>query len=453
MGAVACGAVLGWTANIEKNQEKNIEFNNITIGDSEIGWIGSFATLGALLSCIPIAIFCDFVGRKLAMLLLVIPFMLGWLLIIFATSVEMIYAGRFITGFSGGAFCVSAPLYTSEIAETPIRGALGSYFQLLLTVGILLAYFIAYFTSVIPYTIICAIFPLIFGFAFFFQPETPVYNLKKGNETAAREALRKLRGDYYDIESEIKEIKHLLAETERTKVSFIESFKTIQAKKASMIVFGLMFFQQLSGINAVIFYTSEIFDSAGSSLQPQIATIIIGVLQVIATFVSSLIIDKFGRRILLLGSDIFMVISGAILGLFFSLKERELIDKETVETLGFIPILALSVFIIVFSLGYGPIPWMIASEISPTETKSALSSAAGTFNWFLAFIVTKFYGDIKTATGGDVTFYIFSVISVLGTLFVIIFVPETKGKSLEQIQKELSGNKTNAEGIENAAYQ
>ncbi|KAK5641985.1 hypothetical protein RI129_008152 [Pyrocoelia pectoralis] len=437
LGSVATGAVLGWTANISENMKRG-EFNGIPIEDDNLGWIGSFATLGAMCMCFPIGIMCDVLGRKLAMLILTVPFMVGWLLIIFANSVGMIYAGRFITGCAGGAFCVSAPLYTSEIAEKEIRGALGSYFQLLLTVGILFAYIVGFAAEMKVYTIIVAVLPLVFCVVFFFQPETPVYRMKQNREDEAKAALIRLRGKDYDVDAELKEIKEKLEADAKNKVSFLTCMRTRSAKIASIVCFSLMFFQQASGINAVIFYTSDIFKSSGSSLNPEIATIIVGVIQTISTFVSSLIIDKLGRRILLILSDFFMAISGVVLGIFFSLKDRQLVDVDTISTLGFLPIVSLSVFFIVFSLGFGPIPWMISSELFPAEIKSVASSAAGTFNWFIAFLITKFYLSLKNAVGGDVTFYIFSAISLAGTIFSFFVVPETKGKSLEEIQKELN---------------
>lgn len=444
LGSVATGAVLGWTSNISKEM-KNREYNDLEIDDDSLGWIGSFATLGAMVMCFPIGILCDKLGRKIAMLLLTIPFVIGWLLIIFASSVTMIYIGRFITGMAGGAFCVSAPMYTSEIAEKDIRGALGSYFQLLLTVGILFAYIMGLAVPPKTYTIVLSIIPLVFFVAFLFQPETPVYRMKQKRETEAREALIRLRGTAYDVDAELRDIKLAIEAEERNKVSFFDSMKKRSTIRASIICFSLMFFQQASGVNAVIFYTSSIFESSGSDLNPKVATIIVGVIQSVSTFVASLIVDKLGRRILLLGSDLFMAIAGILLGVFFTLQERHILDEEAIKAIGFLPIVALSIFMVVFSLGFGPIPWMISSELFPAEIKSTAISAAGTFNWFIAFLITKFYLNLKLALGGDTTFYIFSLISILGTIFVFFVVPETKGKSLEQIQMELNGEKV--EGV------
>ncbi|RZB39676.1 facilitated trehalose transporter Tret1-2 -like [Asbolus verrucosus] len=453
MGSVAAGTVLGWTGNITEGELQAGELNDVFINkDTDYGWIGSFMTLGAMLMCFPIGFICDLIGRKLAMLLTIIPFSVGWLLIIFANNTDMIFAGRFITGLAGGSFCVSAPLYTSEIAQKEIRGALGSYFQLLLTVGILFAYLLGAFIDAQIVSVICAIVPLVFGVVFFLQPETPVYSLKKGNEEAARKSLRRLRGDNYNIDAEIADIKASLEEQKSQKISFRESFKKKATKKSLLICFSLMFFQQFGGINAVIFYVGTIFTETGADIEPSIATIIVGVMQVVFTFIASLVIDKFGRKILLIISDFVMGISGILLGIYFTLKDRELITEDELKDITFLPILSLCIFIAVFSLGFGPIPWMISAELLPPEIKSNASSAAGTFNWLLAFLVTKFYRDLTVAIETDTTFYIFSVISLLGTVFIYFVVPETKGKSLEQIQRELNGEREVGEGLDNKGF-
>lgn len=455
MGSVAAGTALGWTGNITDSMLLSGDLNDINVSKSDYGWIGSFMTLGALVMCFPIGFICDLIGRKWAMLSTIIPFTVGWLLIIFANNVDMIFAGRFITGLAGGSFCVAAPLYTSEIAQKEIRGALGSYFQLLLTVGIFLVYIWGGYINPQITSVICAIVPLVFGVVFFLQPETPVYLLKKGKEEEARKSLRKLRGDKYNVDAEIADIKATIEKDKSVNISFRDSFKKRATKRSLLICFALMFFQQLSGINAVIFYVGTIFQETNSGMSPKEATLLVGAMQVGATFVASLIIDRFGRKILLIISDFVMALSGIVLGIYFSLKDRDVLSASEVDNISFLPILSLCIFIIVFSLGFGPIPWMISAELLPAEIKSNASSAAGTFNWLLAFIVTKFYGDLKDAINTDITFYIFSAISLCGTVFIIFFVPETKGKTLEEIQDMLNGDQPdeNRQGIENKAYE
>lgn len=280
--------------------------------------------------------------------------------------------------------------------------------------------------------------PVAFGILFLFQPETPVYLLKKGKTEKAVKAYKKFRGKDYDCAEEMKAEQEQM-EKESAGAGFKETMKTKAAKKATLICFMLMFYQQLSGINAVIFYTNEIFRSAGSTLAAHWCCIIIGVVQVIATVFSAWSIEKLGRKILLMASCGFMCLSTFMLGLYFSLKNHQLIDEYAVRDIGFIPILSVIIFIIAFSIGLGPIPWLASSEIFPPEVKAKCSSAAATFNWFLAFIITRFYLNVASAIGNDITFYFFSFIMLTGIFFVLFVVPETKGKTFAEIQSELAG--------------
>lgn len=454
LGAVAAGAVLGWTSNITDDL-KGSKLNDIPIDEQSLGWIGSFVSVGALIMCLPIGFICDKIGRKWGCLMTVIPFLVGWLLIIFSTNINMIYVGRFLTGLAGGAFCVAAPIYTGEIAQNSIRGALGSYFQLLLTVGILIAYIAGAYMSPQASAIVAACLPVIFAGVFFFQPETPLYLLKNNKYEEAKQSLQRLRGSNYDCEPELKELQQSLEKDASAQASFKEVLFTDAGIKACFISFSIMFFQQMSGANAVIFYTGDIFKASGSSLKASTATIIIGILQTLATFVASLIVDKFGRKLLLLVSILFMAVSEFVLALFFTFKDRHVLDADTVASIGILPVICLGVFIVMFSIGIGPIPWLISAELMPTEIKSTMCSIAATFNWFLAFIITKFYGDMKDGVGGDTTFYIFSGICFAGVAYVLVFVPETKGKSVAEVQAMLSGRKAETnekEGIDNPSF-
>ncbi|KAF5279763.1 hypothetical protein FQA39_LY05453 [Lamprigera yunnana] len=436
-GSLAAGAVLGWTGNISEDIKVN-SYAGLIIDDNILSWIGSLAILGAATGCFCIVKFCDLLGRKKALLCLVIPFVIGWLLIIFPKFVTMIYIGRFLTGMAGGAFCVAAPLYTCEIAENDIRGTLGSYSDLFVTVGILFAYVTAFFVGINTYTVCVAVLPILFAVLFFFQPESPVHNVKRNRDDKAERILLSLRGNAYDSKTEIENIRKFLFTDSGGSVSFTESIRKKATQRASLICFGLMFFQQIGGIIAVVFYSRTIFESSRSTLDPKISTIIIGLLQVIFNSISSLAVDKLGRRILLITSNFVITLSALSLGIFLSLKERRLVDESTLTSLGLLPLISLSAFVTSFSLGMGPIPWVMLAELFPFEIKTIATGAAGTFSWLTAFFVTKFYLDFQNAIGADFTFYMFGGLSLIGTLFIYLFVPETKGKSLAEIQVELS---------------
>ena len=193
------------------------------------------------------------------MLSLVVPFTIGWILVIFASNFIMMLIGRFFIGFAGGAFCISAPQYTAEIAEKEIRGTLSSFFQLMMVTGILFIYCVGAGLSVLGISIVGGIIPLIFGGVFFFMPESPTYLIKEGKSEDAVSAFKWLRGESYDPTLEIEELQAQLLEQSQNNMSFLDSLKLPASKKALFIGFGLMFFQQLSGVNVVIFYVTDIF--------------------------------------------------------------------------------------------------------------------------------------------------------------------------------------------------
>lgn len=445
LGALAAGSMLGWSAPVMvklTDAENNTSGYDFEVTKSQGDWIASIINLGAAFICFPIGMVMDIIGRKNTMLLLVIPFTLGWLLITFGTSVGMLIAGRFITGVAGGAFCVTAPAYTSEIAQDSIRGTLGSYFQLMITIGILFAYVVGGYASVFVFNILCTCIPIVFGIIFFFMPESPSFLVVKGRNDEAREALIKLRGQSYDVDSELNDLKFKNEESKRNKVSYIAAIKKKTALKAILICYALMLFQQLSGINAVIFNTSQIFSDAGATIPATISTIIIGVIQVIATFISSLVVDKLGRRILLLLSALVMCVCSTALGVYFFLQQTHGPNADIVQAISWLPLVSLSVFIVAFSLGFGPIPWMMAGELCKIDIKAFVGSTAGTFNWLLSFTVTSTFNSLNAAIGAGQVFWLFAGIMLIGFVFIFFVVPETKGKSVDEIQVMLGGEPT-----------
>lgn len=353
-GAFAAGTTLGWSAMIDtKLIGEKIEYDFI-ISKDEFGTLSSIVPLGAALVCLVIGVIIQKFGRKPTMLFLVLPFTIGWGLVTFASSVLMITIGRFILGVAGGAFCVAAPTYTAEIAESRVRGTLGSYFQLMLVIGVVFSYIVGTVATVLALNLICALVPLVFGVVFFFMPESPSYLISKDRKEAAAKSLQWLRGSEYDCSAELAELQTQCEADKKNKVSLSAALSRVATKKALFISLSLMFFQQMSGINAIIFYTGNIFEAANTGIPKGLAVIIVGVMQVVAVFISSLIVDKAGRRLLLLPSVIVMCICHIILGAYFIIGSN---DKDAVASLGFIPVAMVCVFVVLFSLGMGPIPW------------------------------------------------------------------------------------------------
>lgn len=171
---MAFGSGVAWTSPTELKLIKHNEYG-FKITDDQFSWIGSAMTLGAGSVCILTGYIINLIGRKTTMLLLVVPFTVGWMLLIFAQNVTMLIIGRALLGVSSGGICVVAPMYTGEIAEKNVRGMLCSFFQLLITIGILFVYVVGAFVSAFNLTIICASIPIIFGVLVLFCPESPTY--------------------------------------------------------------------------------------------------------------------------------------------------------------------------------------------------------------------------------------------------------------------------------------
>lgn len=172
-GALSTGIVLGWTSLARKSIENGAY--GFSVSPHQFGWISSALNIGAAFSCIPIGHYMNLIGRRLTMLILVAPFTVGWLLLIWPRNIFMLYIGRFVLGICCGGLCVAAPIYIAEIASDRIRGTLCSFFQLFITIGILVAYLLCWKIEIMTANAISACFPLLFGFTFYYMPETPAY--------------------------------------------------------------------------------------------------------------------------------------------------------------------------------------------------------------------------------------------------------------------------------------
>lgn len=433
--ALQIGIVLGWTSPMLPYLTSEESF--VKIDEEQGSWITSLSAIGALIGAVPAGKYADYIGRRKSILSLSIPYIISWLLLVFARNLWSLYVARFLGGLGSGAACVLTLMYVGEIAETSVRGMLSSTFAILLAFGILYAYAAG---AVLSYKIFAAscgllIVPLIILYPLL--TESPSWLVHQGKKIEANEALLRLRGPEYDTKAEIALLQAHATEQESKKGGIRDLVGTRAGRKAMTTCLGLMFFQQLSGIDAVLSYTVSIFQMAGSSIEPFVATVVIGFVEVIMSVIVAIIIDKAGRRPLLIISGTIMAVCLGILGYYFRLKD----SGSDLSGLGWIPLASLAVYNVVFSIGYGSIPWTMTSELFPPETKGVASSISLAFNWGLVFAVTKLFPTMISHLGNSVTFWIFGALMIMATLFAILIVPETKGKSLNEIQSKLRKRK------------
>ena len=279
-----------------------------------------------------------------------------------------------------------------------------------------------------------------------FMPDSPARLISKGRDDEAREALRRLRGsEYSNLEKEFGETKIRVQEAANNEyVSLTELFTSSVYLKPLIIASGLMACQQLSGINEVLFYLSEVFIKAGSDLDSGLSAFIVTLAQMLATGVAVLIVEKLGRRILLIASAAFMCISICGLGVYFHLDENQGsggVGRDTVESLGWLPLVCLIVYVIAFSIGLGPLAWAMNVELFPREAQSVMASLTTGMNWMLAFIVSKFSRNLEEVIHTSGLYFMFCGICGIAVLFIIFFVPETRGKTPEDMKSYFQGSK------------
>jgi hypothetical protein len=289
-------------------------------------------------------------------------------------------------------------------------------------------------SSIAWLSFLCASIPIAFFIAFIFLPESPAYLMSQGKYNEAKAALRYFRGIDNNIDSEIKDLKEQMRNYSAMRITFRELFSTKATLKALVVSFGLMVFQQMSGIYPVLFYAQYIFNTFSVSQNLPGAAIILGFCLVSSTYFSTMLLRTIRRRVLLMISFAAMAMSLGSFAIYYHLQVSNIFESGT-----WIPLFTLCMFVSVYAAGVGPIPWLMLREIFPRHaTRRATAITAG-FHWFLAFGVTKMFQHLVKRVGPGWALWYFSSICIIGLIFVYFFVPETMGRTLEEIQNEFDG--------------
>lgn len=391
----------------------------------------SSVLVGAAVFAITGGSLSDRFGRRKMLLITSVIFIAGALVCAFAGSIQILILGRVMVGIGIGLASSVVPLYIAEISPASARGWQVSLFQLAITIGILVAYLADYvFTpsSGWRWMLGLAVVPgVLLGAGMLFLPETPRFLARHGHFDLARTVLIKIRGTQ-DVEEEFQEIKTASQETALR--GHVSDLLLPALRPALMIGIGLAIFQQVTGINTIIYYAPYIIRTAGiSSLQGSIlATAGIGTVNVVMTLVSMWLIDRVGRRPLLLTGIAGMIVSLGALGFIFHLQAKG-------GELAGLAVVILMFYVASFAISLGPIFWLLIAEIYPLKIRGLATGIAAGTNWLANFVVSLTFLSLLKSLGPSLTFWLYGVLAIGSWLFSYYLVPETKGRTLEEIEQ------------------
>ncbi|MBP1662949.1 MAG: putative transrane sugar transporter [Bacteroidetes bacterium] len=405
-----------------------------SLTDSGLGTVAALLTFGCLIGALFTGTFTEKFGRKKVMIITAVLYIISAFGCALAESATILIVFRVLSGLAVGATSVVAPMYISEIAPAHNRGRLVSLNQFAITIGIVLAYIFDYLLIGFgdnAWRYMLAI-PGFFGVLFFLFlivkfPESPRWLLAHARRDEAIKVLNSIGGTALVTEELPAMESTLIAEQKKNKMSIGELFK---GKTGKLVLIGTIIaaLQQITGINAVIMFAPDIFQAAGSAKGDSVMqAMIVGLVNFLMTIVALWLVDKRGRKTLLLWGAVGMIISLAYLAFDFS--------KPVQNGAGVL--IALLVYISFFAASFAPVMWVIISEIYPNRIKGVAMSFSTAVSWLCTFLTVYFAPVIHGAFGLQYLFGIFCLFSIVAFVFVKFWIPETKGKSLEQIELEL----------------
>lgn len=434
MLAISDGMQYGWTAPtvpILLSKESPLE-----VSELQAEWLEQILMIGACCG-LPVTVYLvDKIGRKKSLIASASTTLLAWIVMATARHVEWIFAARFLSGMAGDMAFVAAPMYIAEIADQKIRGFLSSMIYVMMLTGILLLYCIAPFVPIwvpcvmgicVNLTMLC-IFP--------FQPDSPYYLIYKDKPEKAKEALKKLR-QKDDVDEEFKSIAAAIERQKNEKGRLWDLFLIDSNRKAIITVVILNSSQHMSSISVMLMNLHSILEEAGSLyVAASTGAIIFSATMFCSAMSASLAIDNFGRKVLLCCSGIMAGLCLLTLAVYFTLKN----NGVDVLPASWLPLVLVMLYAASFKFGIGLVPVVLTAEMFPARVKAYGMTISDLSYVGFAVISLSIYHPLRNAFGIQVPFYLFACSCFCTVIFTIFYIPETKGKTLEEIQQILKGN-------------
>jgi sugar porter (SP) family MFS transporter len=395
--------------------------------------------IGAIVGAIMAGYLARKISRRWTMFTAGVIYVVAGLGCAVSQEVWQLLVARFALGIAVGTASFVAPMYIAELVPKRVRGGLVTFNQLMITIGILLAYISSWVFKDVSgdwrwMFAVAAVPGAVLAVGMLFMPYSPRWLVEVGRDDEARDVLKKIRESDDDVEEEIEEIKEVTSEEKSLRDLLAPNIRPML-----IVGLGLAIFQQIVGINTVIYYAPTILTFTGLEAKSAITqALFIGVTNVFFTIIAVLLLDKVGRRVFLLAGTATLTVALVLLGIFFYFPGLQ----DSAPHLG---LAALLLYIAGFAIGLGPIFWLMISEIYPLAIRPAAMSLATVTNWTFNFAVSFTFLTVVSALGKSGAFWLYAGFGILAILFFWRFVPETKDRSLEEIEQELGSDTDEAE--------
>lgn len=433
ISAVSDGMQYGWSAPFIPVLEE--PDSPVKISSSDTVWLEQIYMMGSVCGLAVTIYMVDRVGRKKSILLAAVFSLIAWVLIAIADHVAYLYVARFTTGLCGDVAFVAAPMYVAEIADQKIRGFLSGIIYLMMLVGILVVYGIGPYVPIYATSIVGGSFLVFQLITFPFMPDSPYYLLMKKKRDEAKKNLLRLRnGKNIDKELDEMEVAVNRQQSERGRPQDLLLVKG--NRKAIIIMTVLNGAQHFSCISVILMNLHTILEAAGSIyLDSNTAAIIFAGAMLVSATIADFIIDKFGRKFLLTTSCLFTGLSLLVIAIYFTLKK----NGFDVSSFSWIPIASVMFYAAVFKFGLGMVPIVMTAELFSSKVKAMGMTISDAVYVIMAMASIEVYQRLADSYGIDIPFYVFFACTMFTAAFCAFYIPETRGKSLEEIQFILKG--------------
>uniref|UniRef100_A0A0C9R0K0 Tret1_26 protein n=1 Tax=Fopius arisanus TaxID=64838 RepID=A0A0C9R0K0_9HYME len=437
LSGIAGGMLSAWTAPIIPQLSKvTTPVGTQPITESEISWLGSVTGLTSLIALLFYAVAVKRIGNRIMAWAIAISAASSWLLIYFAENFYYLVVARGLAGFVCGITFSMVPVYVCEIADDSIRGQLGSFLSFGFNLGTLASFILGAKLSYHAFALCGLVVPIAFIIGFIFLPESPMHLLRRGRIDRATSSLMWLRNnDKTTVDYELMQLERQLTNSIGKSAGLKDLFRDRGTFMALIISVTLFAGQHTSGYAILFSYTTTIFEKAKCSVDPDLASIIIAVIQIVGSWTSTLTIERLGRRKLVIIACMGMIISHFGFGTFLALQAH----NYDLSSVSWLPLATMSIFALAFCAGLGPLTSTVASEIFSADIVSLGLSVSLSTEFISNFLTTLVFPSMSATFGMHVSFFVLALFTGFTLVITFFLLPETKGRSKLDIFEELNG--------------